>query len=51
LTTICWKKCVTSSVRSGALEKGEQTCLANCVDRFMDANLLTMKHLRDMRQQ
>ncbi|KAK3302082.1 Tim10/DDP family zinc finger-domain-containing protein [Chaetomium strumarium] len=51
LTTICWKKCITSSVRSGALDKGEQTCLANCVDRFMDANLLTMKHLRDMRQQ
>jgi import inner membrane translocase subunit TIM8 len=43
---------VTSGTfRSGALDKGEQSCLANCVDRFMDANLATMKHLASMRQQ
>ncbi|KAK4244407.1 Tim10/DDP family zinc finger-domain-containing protein [Corynascus novoguineensis] len=52
LTGICWKKCITSStIKSGALDKGEQNCLANCVDRFMDANLATMKHLASMRQQ
>ncbi|KAH6627877.1 Tim10/DDP family zinc finger-domain-containing protein [Chaetomium tenue] len=52
LTGICWKKCVTSGTfRSGALDKSEQGCLANCVDRFMDANLATMKHLASMRQQ
>lgn len=52
LTGICWKKCVTSStIRSGALDKGEQSCLANCVDRFMDVNIATLKHLASMRQQ
>jgi len=52
LTAICWKKCVTSStIKSGTLDKGEQSCLANCVDRFMDANLATIKHLANMRQQ
>lgn len=56
LTAICWKKCVagntsSSALRSGALDKGEQGCLANCVDRFMDANLATMRHLASMRQQ
>lgn len=32
------------------LEGAEQTCLANCVDRFLDMNLITMKHLNSMRQ-
>ncbi|KAL2134226.1 hypothetical protein VTI74DRAFT_731 [Chaetomium olivicolor] len=51
LTALCFKKCVTSTIRNGALDKGEQSCLANCVDRFMDANLATMRHLASMRQQ
>ncbi|KAL2156076.1 hypothetical protein VTH82DRAFT_821 [Thermothelomyces myriococcoides] len=51
LTGICWKKCITSTIKSGALDKSEKTCLANCVDRFMDANLATMRHLASMRQQ
>ncbi|EGS20531.1 uncharacterized protein CTHT_0023640 [Thermochaetoides thermophila DSM 1495] len=51
LTAICWKKCITSTIKSGQLDKNEQTCLSNCVDRFMDANLATIKHLRNMRQQ
>ncbi|KAK1769312.1 mitochondrial import inner membrane translocase subunit tim8 [Phialemonium atrogriseum] len=50
LTDICWKKCVTGSVKNGQLDKGEQGCLANCVDRFLDVNLLTMRHLGSMRQ-
>ncbi|KAG7290504.1 hypothetical protein NEMBOFW57_000506 [Staphylotrichum longicolle] len=63
---ICWKKCISASSTaaptgsslfrgggsgSGKLDGTEQTCLANCVDRFMDANLATMKHLANMRQQ
>jgi Tim10/DDP family zinc finger. len=51
LTAICWKKCITSTIKSGQLDKNEQICLSNCVDRFMDANLATIKHLRNMRQQ
>ncbi|KAK4137321.1 hypothetical protein BT67DRAFT_438580 [Trichocladium antarcticum] len=50
LTGICWKKCVASSIRNGELDKGERSCLQNCVDRFMDANLVTLKHLSKMRQ-
>jgi len=51
LTDICWKKCITSAVRNGKLERAEEGCLANCVDRFFDVNLLTMKHLNSLRQQ
>ncbi|GAB1320582.1 Mitochondrial import inner membrane translocase subunit tim8 [Madurella fahalii] len=50
LTGLCWKKCVTGNIKSNALDKGEQTCLANCVERFMDANFATMKHLASLRQ-
>ncbi|KAH6624954.1 Tim10/DDP family zinc finger-domain-containing protein [Chaetomium sp. MPI-SDFR-AT-0129] len=51
LTGVCWTKCVPAgTVKSGALASGEQTCLANCVDRFMDANLATLKHLSSMRK-
>lgn len=50
LTDACWKKCVPGTVKGGALDKGEQTCFANCVDRFLDVNILTMKHLTNMRQ-
>lgn len=49
LTQICWKKCVTGSIKGAKLDKGEEGCLANCVDRFLDINFLTMKHLNNMR--
>jgi import inner membrane translocase subunit TIM8 len=49
LTEVCWKKCVTGTIRNSKLESGEEKCLANCVDRFLDVNFLTMKHLSNMR--
>jgi len=51
LTDICWKKCVTGAIRNGKLEKGEENCTANCVDRFMDANFTVIKHLETLRNQ
>ncbi|KAG0648473.1 import inner membrane translocase subunit TIM8 [Hyphodiscus hymeniophilus] len=51
LTDICWKKCVTGSIRSGKLDKGEESCTQNCVDRFLDANFTVIKHLDAMRSQ
>ncbi|KAK4459628.1 Tim10/DDP family zinc finger-domain-containing protein [Cladorrhinum samala] len=48
LTELCWKKCVTSNIKNGALDKNEQSCLANCVDRFMDVNIATMRALAAM---
>ncbi|KAL2067974.1 hypothetical protein VTL71DRAFT_16072 [Oculimacula yallundae] len=51
LTDICWKKCVTGTIRSGKLDKGEESCAQNCVDRFLDANFTVIKHLENMRTQ
>ncbi|KAH8821578.1 Tim10/DDP family zinc finger-domain-containing protein [Xylogone sp. PMI_703] len=51
LTDICWKKCVTGSIKSGKLDKNEESCTQNCVNRFLDANMTVIKHLDAMRQQ
>lgn len=49
LTQICWKKCVPGAVKGSKLDKSEEGCLANCVDRFLDINFLTMKYLNGNR--
>lgn len=37
-TDLCFKKCVTS-VGNGQLSSGEESCLTNCVNRFLDTNI------------
>ncbi|KAM5353771.1 hypothetical protein ACJ41O_000421 [Fusarium nematophilum] len=49
LTQMCWSKCVQGSIKNPKLDRSEETCLANCVERFLDVNYLTMKHLNGMR--
>ncbi|KAF4549394.1 Mitochondrial import inner membrane translocase subunit tim8-like protein [Elsinoe fawcettii] len=49
LTDTCFKKCITSKITQGQLDKYEQPCMQNCVDRFMDANLTVLRHLETMR--
>jgi len=51
LTDICWTKCVTRGISSGKLEKAEESCTQNCVERFMDANFTVLRHLETLRQQ
>lgn len=51
LTDVCWRKCITGNIRSGKLEKNEDSCMQNCVERFMDANFTVIKHLETMRNQ
>ncbi|KAI9371124.1 Tim10/DDP family zinc finger-domain-containing protein [Aspergillus egyptiacus] len=47
----CWKKCITSKISSGRLDKSEETCAVNCVDRWMDTNLAVLKHLETLQRQ
>lgn len=49
LTDMCFRKCITSKISSGKLDKYEEPCMQNCVDRFMDANNLILKQLETMR--
>ncbi|EMF12093.1 zf-Tim10_DDP-domain-containing protein [Sphaerulina musiva SO2202] len=50
LTDTCFKKCVTSKIAQGTLDRYEEPCMRNCVDRFMDANRLVIENLERMRQ-
>ncbi|KAK4218148.1 Tim10/DDP family zinc finger-domain-containing protein [Rhypophila decipiens] len=50
-TEICWKKCITSNIKSNVLDSSEGNCLANCVERFFDVTITTQKHLSAMRNQ
>ncbi|KAK8213376.1 Mitochondrial import inner membrane translocase subunit tim8 [Zalaria obscura] len=49
LTDICFRKCITGKMSSGQLDRTEEPCMQNCVDRFMDANMTVLKHLENMR--
>ncbi|RHZ79929.1 hypothetical protein Glove_140g159 [Diversispora epigaea] len=33
-TDLCWDKCVTKI--GNKIDRGEETCLTNCVERFLD---------------
>ncbi|KAF2012857.1 hypothetical protein BU24DRAFT_425462 [Aaosphaeria arxii CBS 175.79] len=51
LTDTCFRKCIPAgAVKKGALEaKSEEPCMRQCVDRFLDANLVVMKELERLR--
>jgi len=51
LTDTCFRKCITSKISSGKLDRSEEPCMQNCVDRYMDANLTVIRHLEQMRGQ
>jgi len=49
LTETCFKKCITGSISSGKLAGKEESCVQNCVERFMDSNLAVLRHLEKLR--
>lgn len=49
LAEVCFKKCITGSISSGKLASKEDTCIQNCVERFMDSNLAVLRHLETLR--
>ncbi|KAG1755080.1 Tim10/DDP family zinc finger protein, partial [Suillus paluster] len=50
LTSMCWDKCVTGTPGSSFARK-EESCLLNCVDRFMDTSLFIIKTIEGQRSQ
>ncbi|KAL1957090.1 hypothetical protein VTO42DRAFT_6348 [Malbranchea cinnamomea] len=49
LSNLCWKKCITSKITSGTLDKNEEACAQNCVERYMDTNVAVFQHLQTLR--
>ncbi|KAJ8596535.1 hypothetical protein M405DRAFT_153262 [Rhizopogon salebrosus TDB-379] len=48
LTSMCWDKCVTGTPGS-RFARGEEGCLLNCVDRFLDTSLFIIKTIEGQR--
>ncbi|EGN99963.1 hypothetical protein SERLA73DRAFT_180305 [Serpula lacrymans var. lacrymans S7.3] len=49
LTSMCWDKCITSTP-GNYFARGEESCLANCVERFLDTSLFMVKVIEQQRQ-
>ncbi|KII93342.1 hypothetical protein PLICRDRAFT_171110 [Plicaturopsis crispa FD-325 SS-3] len=49
-TEMCWDKCVTGAP-STRFSRSEESCLANCVDRFLDTSLFIVKQVQSKREQ
>ncbi|XP_005185981.1 mitochondrial import inner membrane translocase subunit Tim8 [Musca domestica] len=45
---ICWDKCIGKP--SSKLDSATETCLANCVDRFIDTSLLITQRFAQLLQ-
>ncbi|KAI0047801.1 hypothetical protein FA95DRAFT_1491972, partial [Auriscalpium vulgare] len=50
LTSMCWDKCITSTP-STRFSRGEEGCLANCVERFLDTSLFIVNKIQEQRGQ
>lgn len=46
-TDMCFKKCVTSPISTGQLIGNEETCLNNCLNRFLDVNIKVVEQLQN----
>jgi len=52
MTSMCWKKCFSSSsMKDGKLTSAEEDCTKNCVNRFLDGNAKIIKELERYREQ
>ncbi|CCC13468.1 hypothetical protein SMACR_07092 [Sordaria macrospora] len=48
LTDSCWKKCITSNIKTNQLDKSEAACMSDCVERFLDVNFAIMNHVQKL---
>ncbi|KAI4667815.1 uncharacterized protein J4E88_010066 [Alternaria novae-zelandiae] len=50
LTDTCFRKCIPAgTVKAGKLDKYEEPCMRQCVDRFLDANMVVLRELERLR--
>ncbi|KAF8222597.1 hypothetical protein L208DRAFT_1186349, partial [Tricholoma matsutake] len=48
-TSLCWDKCITGTP-STRFSRSEESCLANCVERFLDTSLFMVKKIEEQRE-
>ncbi|KAL1926100.1 hypothetical protein VTP01DRAFT_6137 [Rhizomucor pusillus] len=47
LTDSCWDKCISKI--NNKLDRSEEACLANCVERFLDTSVFIVQRLETLR--
>jgi len=43
-TEMCWDKCITGTP-STRFSRSEESCLSNCIDRFLDSSIHMVKQI------
>jgi len=43
-TEMCWDKCITGTP-STRFSRSEESCLSNCIDRFLDSSIYLVKQI------
>ena len=49
-TDMCFKKCVTADITTGTLAAGEEQCISNCLNRFLDTNIQVVQLLQALQR-
>ncbi|KAI8347334.1 Tim10/DDP family zinc finger-domain-containing protein [Blakeslea trispora] len=47
MTDDCWDKCISKI--NNKLDRTEEACLSNCVERFLDTSMFIVKRLEQLR--
>ncbi|KAI1431929.1 Tim10/DDP family zinc finger protein [Xylaria sp. CBS 124048] len=50
LTSTCFNKCITGTIKTDKLDSKDEDCLRNCAQRFFDITVLTSRHLQESRR-
>lgn len=51
LTNTCFQKCIPAGpIKKGALDKYEEPCVRQCVDRFFDATSIIIEELNKLQR-
>ncbi|KAJ3103010.1 Mitochondrial import inner membrane translocase subunit Tim8 B [Phlyctochytrium planicorne] len=39
-TDVCWDKCIAPNRVKGSLDRNDESCIKNCVERFIDSSMV-----------
>ncbi|KAI9336617.1 hypothetical protein DFJ73DRAFT_850049 [Zopfochytrium polystomum] len=42
-TDVCWDKCIAGGKVKATLDRADEACVSNCVDRFVDSSMLIIQ--------
>ncbi|TPX78250.1 hypothetical protein CcCBS67573_g00460 [Chytriomyces confervae] len=50
-TDVCWEKCIVNSKVKAGLDRYDEACMTNCVDRFVDASRVIVNVFNQVAQE